>query len=584
MARITENTIEKVRLSADIVQTISEYVELKKRGQNFFGICPFHAEKTGSFSVNEDKQIYKCFGCGAGGGVFNFIMDIEKVEFPESIEILASKNGIAVEYEKGASSGYSKGVSSEITSLHELSNKIYINNLNSDIMDYLTGRGLEEYTISEFQIGYSKDSYDQVLKLMQQKKFSTKAMKTCGLFIETKKGYIDRFRNRVMFTIHNHSGKVIAFAGRALSSKDPAKYMNSPETVIYNKSKILYGLWKTKQNITKKKSIIIVEGYMDFLKLYQSGINNIAAISGTSFTDGHAAQIKRLCNKAYLLYDGDSAGRKAAIRAGYICLKFGIEPNIVQIPDKIDPDDWITQSGKDEVQSTIDKGVNVIDFHFKYESEDVESDIGKTKFINDCLIGLRDIQDSIYQELQLKKLSDITGVTHANIINRFNEISKPSKPSPSKKEEVSKSSELDKNINLENDLIKLCFSDNHDARLIIFEKFESEWLKNKINKSIFEEMYIHLKSEHTVDAGLIIDTLKSKEEKMHLSTLLFESDDINLDIKMAKECIGRLKRDFIKDKIDFIRNNLDKSSSDSNKFEQSIIEISQLEKKLNETI
>ena len=586
MGRITEHSIEKVRLQSDIIQTISDYMELKKRGHNFFGLCPFHNEKTASFSVSEDKQIYKCFGCGAGGGVFNFIMDIEKVDFPESIEILAKKNGIEIEYEKG-SSQYSKSLSSEILSIHDLTNDVYQKNItsNSNIKEYLERRGLQSSTISEFQIGYSQKSYDQVLKIMQKESFSSKSMKQSGLFVETKKGYIDRFRERVMFPIHNHTGNVAGFGGRALNPDEKAKYMNSPETPIYIKSKLLYGLWKTKQNIVSQKNVIIVEGYMDFLKLYQSGIDNVVAVSGTAFTDQHAVQIKRLCNNVFLLYDGDEAGKKAAIRAGYISLKFGLEAHIVEIPDGIDPDDWISQSNVDDVKNKIYNGIDVIDFHFNYESDLVKTDAGKTKFINDCLIALHSIEDPIYKELQIKKISEITNISQESIFSRFRDLSNRKKSYYKEPEKTEKTIDIkNKNIKLENDLIKLCFSKDHEPRLLIFKEFKSDWLNDSNNKNIFNKVFIHLNSEHEVDSGFVIDSLEDKDCKNHLSTLLFEIDNTNLNIKMAKECINRLKNNFIRSEIEQLRNKLNNIGAESHKLNDILIEIGNLELKLNENI
>ena len=587
MARITENSIERVRMKADIIHTISDYIELKKRGHNFFGLCPFHNEKTASFSVNEDKQIYKCFGCGAGGGVFNFIMDIEKVDFPESIEILAERNGVEIEYDK-TSSQYSKNLHSEIFQIHQLTNKIYMNNIisNSSIKDYLYKRGLKDSIISEFGIGYSEKSYDQVLKLIQKEKLSPKAMKQSGLFIDTKKGYMDRFRERIMFPIHNHTGNVAGFGGRALNPNEKAKYMNSPETPIYIKNKLLYGLWKTKQNIVNDKSVIIVEGYMDFLKLYQSGICNVVAVSGTAFTDGHAIQIKRLCDKVFLLYDGDEAGKNAAIRAGYISLKFGLETNIVEIPDGIDPDDWIDQSNINDIKNKIYNGIDVIDFHFNHQSDLVKTDAGKTKFINECLIALNQIENPVYKELQIKKISEITNISQESIFSRLKDITKKRSSKYKEQENVNHTINDKKNINikLENDLIKLCFSKDHNTRLLIFNHFEPDWLNDSINKKIFDKVFIHLNSEHEIDKGFIIDSLDDKNDKNHLSTLLFEIDNTNLNMKMAKECINRLKNDFIKQKIDVLRNKLNKIDSESDKLKDILTEINNLDIKMNENL
>ena len=583
MARITENSIEKVRLNSDIIHTISDYIELKKKGHNFFGLCPFHNEKTPSFSASEDKQIYKCFGCGVGGGVFNFIMDIEKVDFPEAIEILADKNGIELEYEKGAS-GKTNNVSSEIIDIHKITNQLYVDNIQSNqkIKKYLTDRGLREDIINEFQIGSSLDSYDYLLKVLQKQNFSSNAMKKSGLFIETQKGYIDRFRNRLMFPIHNHTSKIIAFAGRALDPADKAKYMNSPETPIYNKSKIFYGLWKTKEHILKEKNVIIVEGYMDFLKMYQSGFKNIVAISGTSFTQDHGNQIKRLTSKVTLLYDGDNAGRKAAIRAGYLCLKYGIEPTITDIPNNMDPDDWIESSTIENIKNKIETALNLIDFDYKYEHNNTQTDTGKTNFINNCLSGLKEIQDPVYKELQIKKLSKITSISQNSILENLSKIN--SKNKFIKPRNTNSTTLDDKSKIIEDDLIRLCFSNNHEIQKFIFKNFKDKWINKKANKNIFNEVQNHLSSQYDIDESLIMSRLNSKLEINHLSSLLIDIDKNKLSMEMAKECLNRLKNASINKKIELYREKLKSTNPESNEFNDIIILISKLEKEKNEKL
>ncbi len=583
MARITENSIEKVRLSSDIIQTISDYIELTKRGHNFFGLCPFHNEKTPSFSANEDKQIYKCFGCGAGGGVFNFIMDIEKVDFPEAIEILADRNGIEIEYDKG-SFGKQNNIKNEIIEIHKIANNIFTKNILSDskVMQYLLGRGLRKEIINEFCIGSSVNSYDYLLKILQKEKFSSNAMKNSGLFVPTQKGYIDRFRNRLMFPIHNHTSKIIAFAGRALDPNDKAKYMNSPETPIYNKSKIFYGLWKTKEQIVKNKNAIIVEGYMDFLKMYQSGFKNIIAISGTSFTENHAIQIKRLTNKVSLLYDGDSAGRKAAIRAGYLCLKHSIEPNIVDIPGGLDPDDWIESTKIDEIQNKIENAINLIDFDYKYELGNDQSDSSKTIFINNCIQGLKNINDPVYKELQVNRLARITNISLESIKQNLTQINKKNRIINSSS--IEKVEQKNHNQLVEDDLIKLCFSNNHEIKKFIFKNFTDEWLNNDSNKNIFNEVQSHLSSQYDIDESLIISRLSNKLDIAHLSTLLFDIDKNELSLKMAKECVNRLKNSYINKKIELSRESLKNLDTNSEKFNEIIMTISKLENDKNEIL
>ena len=485
----------------------------------------------------------------------------------------------------------SQDLKTEILEIHKLANSIYLNNIsqNTTIKNYLHNRGLDDSTLEQFQIGFSHDSYNHLLKLLQKEKFSSKAMINSGLFIKTEKGYIDRFRNRIIFPLHNHMGNVIGFTGRAINPEDKAKYLNSPETPIYIKSKLLYGLWKTKKNIIDTKNIIIVEGQTDFLKLYQAKINNIVAASGTAFTDDHATQIKRLTNKACLLYDGDDAGKKAAIRAGYILLKHGLESKIIEIPDGIDPDDWLEEEELSKIKDKLDNGIDVISFHFKYESDSVKTDVGKTKFINDCLSNIRNIEDPVYKELQIKKVSQVTSISEDSILSLFNKITKKtsnkSRISNKVTENKTDFSELkkNKNIKLEDTLIKLCFAKDYDTRMIIFENFNVDWLKNKVNVNIFNELYIHLNSEDFVGTNFIIEKIKDTSDREYLTTLLFDLNDEILNPTVAKECINRLKQSFMIEKIDSLRESI-KENPDNNKLEGILSEINDLQKEKNENI
>ena len=364
MSRISEQTIEQIRSASDIVEIISGYIELKKRGRNHFGLCPFHGEKTASFSVNSEKQIYKCFGCNVGGGVINFIMEIEGLDFINAIKHLADQSGIELDISKNSNSN---DMTSNLFAIHEDASVIFQQNFSTDqgkiVLSHLQSRGLSIETIKRFKLGFSINVNNALLSKFRNEEMRTDIMKNSGLFIDTKNGYMDRFRGRIMFSIFNSAGKITAFAGRVFNSDDPAKYINSPETPIYNKSKILYGLHETKQNIRNEKSVIIVEGYLDFLQLYQSGIKNVVAISGTAFTDQHALQIKRFCEKIYLAYDGDSAGKSAAVRAGYVLIRAGLLPLIVQIPNGLDPDDWVKNDGPKPFINSLKNCKKLLPFH-----------------------------------------------------------------------------------------------------------------------------------------------------------------------------------------------------------------------------
>ena len=259
MARISEQIIEQIRSTADIYEIVSEYVQLKKRGRNFFGLCPFHDEKTPSFSINQQRQIYKCFGCDAGGGTINFIMEIERLEFIDAIQHLADRYKIELNIENMG--GQSRDVRTQLIDLHEKTSQIYQKNLTTNegnkIQAHLEKRGITSKTIEKFRLGYSLKQSNSLLKQIRAMGEKAEAMRQSGLFIDTKQGYIDRFRGRIMFSIADASGKIIAFAGRVFESDDPAKYINSPKTPIYNKSRILYGLHESKQAIREKKSVIV---------------------------------------------------------------------------------------------------------------------------------------------------------------------------------------------------------------------------------------------------------------------------------------------------------------------------------------
>ena len=599
MAFIKEDSINKVRLRSSLVDVISEYVDLKQRGRDFKGLCPFHKEKTPSFNVNEDKGIYKCFGgCGKSGtSIFNFIMEIEGLSYPESIEFLAKRSGIQLEYDKSYSR-QSKNLNSELLEIHEFANRLYLENFskNSSAKDYCYNRGFADSTLEKFQIGLALDSWDQLLKLIQnQKKFSSRAIKECGLFNKRTdgKGYVDKFRNRIMFPIHNHSGDLIAFTGRAISATDKAKYLNSPETRIYKKGNLFYGLWKTNKSIIDEKNVIIVEGQTDFLKLYQKGITNIIATSGTAFTDKQATLINRKANKAYVLYDGDTAGKEAATKAGYILLKVGVNVKIIEIPngsngEPMDPDEWAEREELEILKKKVAEGIDVIDFHFKYYQDikniNTESDSGKKNFINECLKHIKDMEDPVYKELQMKRLSLITNVTNDSINRLSEQIDRKSNKSKSFTESE-KSTDINQNANklsLENDLIKLCFSKDRHIRTLISENFKPEWLANKINVNIFNAAYIHLSSKDPLDGDFIVTNLEQKDEKKHLIDLLFEINEDTLSIAMAKECITRLKQKYIKAKIEHLRESL--KINMNNNIEEIVSEINILQKEMNENI
>ena len=578
MAKISEQSIEQIRNRADIIDIISSYVELKKRGRNFFGLCPFHNEKTPSFSANPEKQIYKCFGCGSGGSSIDFIMEIEKLDFVESIRYLAEQYGVEIEETHTISKG--QDVTANIFEMNSQVLSMYQKNLfdpnSSSILSHLTDRGLTLDTIKTFGLGLSYKEKNVVLKKMQGN-YNSKSMLSCGLFVDTKSGYIDRFRNRIMFALYNITGKVIGFAGRAIDKNENAKYINSPETQIYNKSKVLYGLHVTKNDISKLDSAIIVEGYIDFLQLYQSGIKNIVAVSGTAFTDGHAHLLKRLTKNVLIAYDGDSAGISAAIKAGYVLLKNGMNPSIIRIPNGLDPDDWVLKSGSEPFRESAKNALPLIEFSHQQFEEKENANIAD--FINETLLELIQIQDNVIAEINLKLLSSCTNISFESIKNNYLSLIE-------KKEKRNQYKKMDekippKNLSIEDDLLMLCFSKDKKIREQIYKNLNIDWMRSEQSKRIYKQIYIHLNSEFEPDTTIILDQLESKNDHHKLASIAFEVDKIIPSISMAKNCIQRLEHIFLKEQLEKCRQMLKDAEESFKDNSELITRITEIQYKMN---
>lgn len=563
MARISEQSIERVRNAADVVDVISDYVDLKQKGRNFFGLCPFHSEKTPSFSVNPEKQIYKCFGgCGAGGGSINFVMAKENLEYPEAIKFLAHKYNIELEITGGDNKRF-KDLKSQLLEIHSIATDYYIDLLHNTsegkkALKYLTDRGLTLDTIEEFKIGFSLDSFDGLLKLLQEKSFSSESMKSSGLFVDGKKGYYDRFRSRIMFPVKDQMGNVIAFGGRIFNSDNPAKYVNSEQTPIYDKSKTLYGLDINAVNIREEKQIILVEGYMDVIQLYQSGVQCCVAISGTAFNNLGAAQIKRFSKNAYIMLDGDPSGVKAAIRCGYILVANGLEPKIITPPENLDPDDWVKRDGKDAVLSTLPNGIDVIKSHYnQFLSEHSDSSMGKNEFIQLCLDEIVRIEDPIIQELLAKRVSELTDVSDKNILAVLNKKLDRKNSYKTNVKEEPQSNEIVKNDKfsqkLYDDLIRLCCCKDQKVRKFIFNNLNVDWMLSDIHREIYDSIYIHLSSDFEPPVNVVSEKIEDKNTREKFIEISFDLNKFTPSFQMAIECLVRLETQIKNNQLDLLR-------------------------------
>lgn len=414
VARIPEHIVDEVRLRNDIVDIVSEFVPLKKRGKNFFGMCPFHQEKAPSFSVNQEKQIFHCFGCGKGGNVFTFLMEYEKLSFWEALKYLAKRAHITL-----PTTGVDSKQQAESDSLFHANqvaatyyHKVLLETkTGAKALQYLKERGFSQETMKAFLMGYAPPGWESLLTMGRKKSISPDVLRKAGLVIPREKGggYYDRFRDRVIFPIVNLTGKVVAFGGRILTeSEEQPKYINSPETPVYNKGKTLYGLFQARSALRETDRAVVVEGYTDLISLFQAGIQNVVASSGTAFTPDHARLIGRYTKNVLLLFDADAAGAEAALRGVETLLENGLDVDIVSLPAGTDPDSFVKKKGKAALLDLCDKADTFVDFIVRRtsESQDMSTVKGKAQAVETIVTVLAKIRDEVKRSLWIKTVSE----------------------------------------------------------------------------------------------------------------------------------------------------------------------------------
>jgi DNA primase len=411
--RISENKIEEIRSSASIVDVVSEYVQLRKRGKNFIGLCPFHSEKTPSFTVSEEKQIFHCFGCHTGGNIFKFLMEYKKISFIESVQELAEQQGIEIEYDQAA---YTEQQSEQeiLYDINTEAARYYLNNLLNDdegetARKYLEKRNVKIQTMKTFGLGYSLRGWENLLNFIKGKGFDIEKCIHLGLIGKTNDGRLhDKLPGRLIFPIFSPNGRVVAFAGRVLDQADSgAKYINSPESLIYIKGRTLYGLSLAKDEIRRLDKVILVEGYMDLISLYQSGIRNVVAVSGTALTDEQAQLLSRYTKNVVLLFDADTAGIKASMRSIEILLKKDMEVKIVSLPSGEDPDSYVNKFGKEEFEELVKKAENFLEYQTKYfESQGKFNDPATTaEAIRELVKPIALVGDELKRNLLIRNIA-----------------------------------------------------------------------------------------------------------------------------------------------------------------------------------
>ena len=581
MSQIAQDIIERVRDSADIVDVVSKYVDLKQRGPNYFGLCPFHNEKTPSFSVSPSKQIYYCFGCNAGGNVYSFLMDYQKISFPDAVQVLAEQYNIPIELNRSEDNSE---LYSSLYKLHEIAMDLYQENLFSNVgeksLAYLKERGFGLDTIKQFKIGYALNSWDQLVQACKGKGFTRSQIVQSGLFSQSDKGTFDRFRSRIMFPIFHPSGKPIGFGGRIFGKEDSAKYLNSPETPLYKKSNVFYGLQATRDSIRKEGYVVLVEGYLDFLKLYQSSIHPVVSVSGTAFTSKHASSISKITKKVVLLYDGDDAGGSAAIRAGWVLLKSGMVPSIVRPPNGLDPDDWIDQSSKAKVLSAIQSPKEYIDFHIELYNGNELKGSDRQQYIINLSKEIKGIEDGVIRNDLIKMISEKLSIDEHDFIKSVN--TQRVNPETNYEDEINNeekftfSSKIDK---AQVELIQLLISNDHAIKRHIIDRVNLDLFSNPLLKKLAK---ILIDENLDVESSSIIEYFQDKNERDSITQILFTKDQESSSEEIVYDCIKILKSEPIKEKISELRMDIREKESKGESPVEELGTITKLRKQLND--
>jgi DNA primase len=542
--RIPESTVEQVRQSADIVDVVSQYVQLKKKGKHHWGVCPFHSEKTPSFSVNAEKQIFHCFGCHTGGNVFKFLMEYKKLSYVEAILELAKEYSIPVKYER---SGNSEQQSEKelMFDLNEEVGRIFLETLLKSpnaqrARDYFEKRNIKTQSIRSFGLGFAPPERSFLVDHFSGNPEKSELAIKLGLIIRSDSGRLyDRFAGRIIFPIFSPNGRVIAFAGRVMESGgDTAKYVNSPESAIYTKGKVLYGLSIAKDEIRRSDSAIMVEGYMDLLALYQHGIKNVIAVSGTALTEDQTILLSRYTKNVIAMFDADEAGIKASMRSVEILLRKNMNISIASLGNNEDPDSFINKYGKPALLERLDKAVDFLEFQTSfYASKGMLDDPQKSvETIRELLRPVALIEDELKRILLLKALAQKFFLREKLLEDELQVIIERNKASERSPAPAAKAAERNKSVPdeqvqamatkfapLEKELIKLLCEGEPEIILMIKAEISPEELMNESAKKILRTIYTAIENGEQISLSALVDRLEDEALERELTMIAFDS-------------------------------------------------------------
>ena len=588
MVRYSEELIDEIRNSNDIVDIISQYVILKRSGRNFFGLCPFHKEKTPSFSVSPDKQIFHCFGCGAGGNVIHFISKIENVDFKESLEILADRAGIKLPTLENNVDSKRLELKEKVYEINKLVAMYYHETLYKPqakpAQEYVKKRKLDNKALKEFCIGYAENA-NVLYKLLKEKGFTEEEILASDLVIKKGNNYVDRFKNRLIFPIQDIRNRFIAFGGRVLDNSLP-KYINSPENIVYSKARNLYGLNVAKN--TKTRKLIIVEGYMDTVSLHQRGIDNVVASCGTALTEAQGRLLRKYAEKVIISYDSDSAGQAATLRGLEILNNLGCDIRILQMEGAKDPDEYVIKYGNGRFNDLVENAISLVEFKIKVlkKSLNIENTNDKIKFMNEIAKILGGVDNKIEQEIYIDKISSDYNISKEAIYAQINkneysnnkgakilESSSIRKPTI-KRQEKEINPELEKRENI---IISLLIDGGEEVYNKIKDIINPNDFKSEANQKIMRRLYEEFEKGNS-NINSLVDMFADDEQVVNALTGIMADD---YEIEDNKKALDDVINNYQKEKLMARRNEIIQSLNNANLDKE---KASELEKELHTLI
>ena len=562
--RYSDEILEEVRDTNDIVEVISQYVHLKRSGRNYFGLCPFHNEKSPSFSVSPDKQIFHCFGCGVGGNVITFISKIEGIGFKEAIETLADRANIKLPTIENNLDSKKEELKSKVYKVNAFSAEYYHKRLyqkESKIgQEYIKKRKLNNETLESYKIGFS-GNFDELYNELKKQGFGEEEILESGLVNKNDKGmYIDRYRNRIMIPIFDERGRVIAFGGRVLDDSKP-KYINSPENIVYSKGRHLFGLNVAKKGDTKK--LLIVEGYMDAISLHQRGITNVVASLGTALTQSQGWLLRKNAEQVILGFDSDGAGQTAIIRAMEVMQNMGCDMRVLQMTGAKDPDEYVIKYGSANFQKLMDNAISLIEFKVKVLKQNLNLDnaADKIKFLNEIANLISKIDNTMEREIYIEKIAKGYNISKEAIFAQVNKLKYSGNQDKKILEKTYKvrsnnkfneneekiSEELKKR---ENTIISILINNPQNYNKIK-ENIKPEEFKYQINRKIVEELYKELEKEN-YNVMSVLDHFEDEEIQNHLTSIMAEDYGIEDNDKAIEDIFIKYEREKLEKRRDEI--------------------------------